>query len=124
VLPSNKLYALTTFFTLLCLGLFLHDFLTLGTHPVGNNMVVVYLTLLSAYAADKEVGRWTKAKRHELAQKKGSNFVVIWALFYALGTWPSTSKPPIKPPNAWPKSSSALSVSSSAAASPNAITTC
>lgn len=81
---TNKLYLLTTFFTLLCLALFGYDVATYGNHPVGNNLVLVYLTLLSAYAADKEVGRWTKAKGAELAQRKGSSFVVIWAVFYAL----------------------------------------
>jgi predicted transcriptional regulator len=87
---GSKLYILTQIYTLLVLALFIADFLSQGTRPVPNNHVVVYLALLSAYAADKEVARWAarKQKTEPPAERKGSWVVALWALGYAgLAVW-------------------------------------
>jgi hypothetical protein len=87
---GSKLYVLTQLYTLLVLALFVGDFISQGTKPVPNNHVVVYLALLSAYAADKEVARWAarKTKTEPPAERKGSYVVALWALGYAgLAVW-------------------------------------
>ena len=72
-------------YTLFILALFLVDFFSHGARPVERNLVVVYLALLSAYSVDKEVARWAsrKDKNQVLPERKGSWYVVFWALFYA-----------------------------------------
>jgi hypothetical protein len=80
----GKLFWLCQLATLFVMGLFVYDFIVKGAAPVENNAVVVYLALLAAYSADKEVGRWASKRdpRQTPAEKRGSWFVVLWVFFY------------------------------------------
>jgi hypothetical protein len=86
---NKTLFWLTQAYTVIIMGLFVNDFISQGKALVENNIVVVYLALLSAYAADKEFARYRGSKgpaagdQDALKASKGSWFVGLWAIAYA-----------------------------------------
>src|SRR3989338_4551246 len=80
---QQVLWPLTTGYTLLYLGLMVADFALRDrfTMPVG--MMIVYVALVTAYAGDKEIRRWTGKA---LPSRWGSVFVYLWFVFLP---WPS-----------------------------------
>ena len=80
--PFNEisvLFPLLTLYTVAYLGLMAAEFLLRGVLMVPGGMMPVYVALVGAYAADKEIRRWAGAAE---APRKGSFFVYLWMLFF------------------------------------------
>lgn len=80
--PFNELsvlFPLLTLYTAAYLGLMAAEFLLRGMLKVPGGMMPVYIALVSAYAADKEIRRWVGVAE---APRKGSLFVYLWMLFF------------------------------------------
>lgn len=65
-----------TFAYLALMGL---DFAAKGEYDMPSGLMAVYFALLLAYAADKEIRRWTGK---ETPPRKGTLFVYLWLVFY------------------------------------------
>jgi len=79
--PFNEvsvLFPLLTIYTAGYLGLMLADFLLKKSLALPEGLMPVYIALLGAYAADKEIRRWFSAPE---PPRKGSLFVYLWLLF-------------------------------------------
>ena len=80
--PFNKvsvLFPLLTFYTMGYLGLMAAEFFLRGALKVPGGMMPVYIAMVGAYAADKEIRRWAGAAE---PPRKGSLFVYLWMLFF------------------------------------------
>jgi hypothetical protein len=80
--PFNELsvlFPLLTFYTAAYMALLAAEFSLRGALPLPPGLMPVYVSLLGAYAADKEVRRW--AGRPE-PPRKGSLFVYLWLLMF------------------------------------------
>jgi len=80
--PFNEvsiLFPLLSLVTVAYLALLISEFFLRGTVRVPAAMMPVYLSLLGAYAADKEIRRWAGAPE---PQRKGSLFVYLWVLVF------------------------------------------
>ncbi|MCX6993577.1 MAG: helix-turn-helix domain-containing protein [Kiritimatiellaeota bacterium] len=80
--PFNEvsvLFPLLTFYTVGYLGLMAAEFFLRGVLKVPGGMMPVYVALVGAYAADKEIRRWAGAAE---PPRKGSFFVYLWMLFF------------------------------------------
>ncbi len=80
--PFNEvsvLFPLLTFYTAAYLGLMIADFVLKGAFNLPDGMLPVYIALLGAYAADKEIRRWIGTPE---PARKGSLFVYLWLLFF------------------------------------------
>lgn len=80
--PFNEvsvLFPLLTFYTVGYLGLMAVEFFLRGVVRVPDGMMPVYVALVGAYAADKEIRRWAGAAE---PPRKGSFFVYLWMLFF------------------------------------------
>jgi uncharacterized membrane protein len=73
------LFPLLTIYTFAYLGLMIYDFVAKEAFAIPSGMMVVYIALVGAYAADKEIRRWLGK---ELAARKGSAFVYAWFIFF------------------------------------------
>ncbi|MBI4126450.1 MAG: hypothetical protein HY465_03055 [Deltaproteobacteria bacterium] len=71
--PLLFIYTLTYF------GMMVADFGLRQAFEMPSGMMVVYIALVGAYAADKEIRRWMGS---ELPPKMGSVFVYLWLLFF------------------------------------------
>ncbi|MFA7160039.1 MAG: MarR family transcriptional regulator [Kiritimatiellia bacterium] len=79
--PFNEvsvLFPLLSIYTAVYLGLMAADFLLKHTLKLPEGLLPVYIALLGAYAADKEIRRWIGAPE---PPRKGSVFVYLWILF-------------------------------------------
>jgi len=75
----SVLAPLLTIYTLVYLGLMIYDFAMKAKFELPAGMMVIYIALVGAYAADKEIRRWLgKAE----PPKAGSVFVYLWLLFF------------------------------------------
>lgn len=72
------LFPLLTLYTLSYLGLMVYDFVAQEAFVTPGAMMAVYIALLGAYAADKEVRRWIG---HEPRSRRGVWFVYAWMVF-------------------------------------------
>ncbi len=80
--PFNEvsvLFPLLTFYTVGYLALMTVDFLLKGVVDLPEGIMPVYIALLGAYAADKEIRRWVGTPE---PPRKGSFFVYLWLLFF------------------------------------------
>jgi len=78
--PFNEvsvLFPLLTLCTVAYLALLSAEFFLRGGLHVPALMLPVYITLLGAYAADKEIRRWVGTPE---PQRKGALFVYLWVL--------------------------------------------
>jgi len=66
-------------YTLVYLGMMIGDFAARDKFDMPAGMMAVYITLLGAYAGDKEIRRWLGK---ELPPKMGSVFVYLWLIFF------------------------------------------
>lgn len=80
--PFNELsvlFPLLSLYTAGYLGLMLADFLLKRSLDLPEGIMPVYIALLGAYAADKEIRRWLVTPE---PPRKGSIFVYLWLLFF------------------------------------------
>jgi hypothetical protein len=80
--PFNEvsvLFPLLTFYTIAYLGLMMAEFVLRGTFVVPAGMMPVYIALVGAYAADKEIRRWAVGDQ---PSRKGALFVHLWMIFF------------------------------------------
>lgn len=66
-------------YTLVYLAMMVADFAARNKFDMPSGMMAVYIALVGAYAADKEIRRWMGK---ELPPKMGSIFVYLWLLFF------------------------------------------
>lgn len=91
--PFNEvsvLFPLLTFYTVGYLGLMAAEFFLRGVLKVPGGMMPVYVALVGAYAADKEIRRWAGAAE---PPRKGSFFVYLWMLFFLVAFLIRTFRP-------------------------------
>jgi hypothetical protein len=80
--PFNEvsvLFPLLTFYTVAYLGMMASEFILRGAFVMPAGLMPVYITLTGAYAADKEIRRWSGIPE---PPRKGSVFVYLWVMFY------------------------------------------
>lgn len=80
--PFNEvsvLFPLLTLVTVAYLAMIVAEFFLPAGVRVPGMMMPVYISLLGAYAADKEIRRWVGAPE---PQRKGSLFVHLWVLLF------------------------------------------
>lgn len=75
----SVLFPILTIYTIVYLGLMIYDFVMKGAFVMPSGMMVIYIALVGAYAADKEIRRWIGK---EEPSKAGSVFVYLWLLFF------------------------------------------
>ena len=75
----SVLAPLLTIYTLVYLGLMIYDFAMKAKFELPTGMMVIYIALVGAYAADKEIRRWMGQSEPPRA---GSVFVYLWLLFF------------------------------------------
>ena len=73
------LFPLLTIYTAAYMALMIADFVLKGTFDLPDGIMPVYIALLGAYAADKEIRRWIGTPE---PPRKGSWFVYLWLLFF------------------------------------------
>lgn len=80
--PFNELsvlFPLLTIYTVVYMALMTVEFFLHGALKAPARMMPVYIALVAAYAADKEIRRWAGATE---PARKGSIFVYLWLLFF------------------------------------------
>lgn len=80
--PFNEvsvLFPLLTFYTSAYMALMIADFFLKGKLDLPAGIMTIYIALLGAYAADKEIRRWLGTPE---PRRKGSLFVYLWLLLY------------------------------------------
>ena len=80
--PFNEisiLFPLLTLYTVGYMGLMAAEFFLRGALRMPSGLMPIYIALVGAYAADKEIRRWAGATE---PPRKGSLFVYLWALLY------------------------------------------
>lgn len=70
---------LLTVYTVVYLSLMIYDFAAREAFDLPGGMMAVYIALIGAYAADKEIRRWMG---QEEPPRAGSLFVYLWFLFF------------------------------------------
>lgn len=86
----SVLSPLLILYTIVYLGLMVYDFVARGAFEMPAGMMVVYIALLGAYAADKEIRRWMGK---EEPPRAGSVFVYLWLLFFLVAFVVRSFKP-------------------------------
>jgi hypothetical protein len=79
-----------TFYTVVYLGMMAVEFFLPKVLTVPAGMLPVYITLVGAYAADKEIRRWVGVAE---PPRKGSFFVYLWSLFFLVAFMVRTFRP-------------------------------
>jgi len=80
--PFNEisvLFPLLTLYTVAYMGLMAAEFVLRGAFVVPAGMMPVYIALVGAYAADKEIRRWAVGDQ---PSRKGALFVYLWMIFF------------------------------------------
>lgn len=75
----SMLSPLLFLYTLVYLGMMIGDFAAREKFDMPSGMMAVYIALVGAYAADKEIRRWLGK---ELSPRMGAVFVYLWLLFF------------------------------------------
>lgn len=75
----SLLSPLLVIYTVVYFGMMVADFGLRDRFDMPGGMMVVYIALVGAYAADKEIKRWMG---REMPPKMGSVFVYLWLLFF------------------------------------------
>lgn len=76
----SVLFPLLTVYTITYLGMMVYDFVVKTTFDMPSGMMAVYIALVGAYAADKEIRRWLG--KDPPSNKQGSVFVYLWMVFF------------------------------------------
>lgn len=92
----SVLAPLLTIYTLVYLGLMIYDFAMKAKFELPTGMMVMYIALVGAYAADKEIRRWMGQPEPPRA---GSLFVYLWLLFFLVAFAIKSFKPEFELPN-------------------------
>lgn len=82
--PFNEvsvLFPLLSFYTAGYMGLMIADYFLKRSLNLPDGIMTIYVALLGAYAADKEIRRWLGTPE---PPRKGSLFVYLWLLFALL----------------------------------------
>lgn len=75
----SVLFPLLSLYTLVYLGMMVYAFVLKGAFKMPTGMMGLYVALVGAYSADKEIRRWVgKAEENKI----GSMFVYAWMLFF------------------------------------------
>lgn len=90
------LFPILTLYTLVYLGLMIYDFVAQAKFDMPSGMMAIYIALVGAYAADKEIRRWI-GKAQE--SKMGSVFVYAWLVFFLVAFIIRSFKPVYVLPN-------------------------
>lgn len=80
--PFNELsilFPILAIYTAGYLALMIVDFLFKGALPLPAGMMPIYIALVGAYAADKEVRRWVGRPE---PSRNGALFVYLWLIFF------------------------------------------
>jgi hypothetical protein len=91
--PFNEvsvLFPLLALYTVTYMGLMVAEFVLRGALMIPTGMLPVYITLVGAYAADKEIRRWAVKDQ---PSRKGALFVYLWAIFYMVAFLVHTFRP-------------------------------
>ena len=91
--PFNEvsvLFPLLSIYTAVYLGLMAADFFLKHKLNLPDGLVTIYIALLGAYAADKEIRRWMGTPE---PPRKGSLFVYLWVLFVLLAFMLNSFRP-------------------------------
>ena len=72
------MFPLLSFYTAGYMGLMIADFFLRRSLSLPDGLMTIYIALLGAYAADKEIRRWLGTPE---PPRKGSIFVYLWVLF-------------------------------------------
>ncbi len=75
----SVLFPILTLYSIVYLGLMIYDFVAKGAFDLPSGMMIVYIALTGAYAADKEIKRWAG---NAPESKWGSIFVYAWFVFF------------------------------------------
>jgi hypothetical protein len=75
----SVLFPILTLYTVVYLGLMIYDFAARDAFDLPSGMMIVYIALTGAYAADKEIRRWAG---NAPESKWGSIFVYAWFIFF------------------------------------------
>jgi len=75
----SVLFPILTLYSVVYLGLMIYDFVAKGAFEIPSGMMVIYIALTGAYAADKEIRRWTG---NAPESKWGQVFVYAWFIFF------------------------------------------
>lgn len=75
----SVLSPLLSVYTIAYLGLMIYDFAARQAFEMPAGMMAIYIALLGAYVADKEIRRWLGKEQES---KRGSVFVYLWLLFF------------------------------------------
>jgi len=92
---QQVLWPLTTGYTLLYFAMMVADFALRDAFTMPPGMMIVYVALVTAYAGDKEVRRWTGSA---LPSRWGSVFIYIWFVFFAVAFTIQAINPTFKLP--------------------------
>ncbi len=84
------LFPILTLYTVAYLGLMIYTFIMKGSYVMPAGMMGIYVALIGAYAADKEIRRWV-GKAEE--SKVGSIFVYAWLVFFLVAYLIRSFKP-------------------------------
>ena len=93
---QQVLWPLTTGYTLLYFAMMVADFALRDAFTMPPGMMIVYVALVTAYAGDKEVRRWTGSA---LPSRWGSVFIYIWFVFFAVAFTIQAINPTFKLPD-------------------------
>jgi|GEM_PF-4689357 len=97
-IPSRVIARLTNFITVIYSGGFLIEFFSRGVFKPISQMGIVYTSLLTAYAGEKELRRWNGLIEENAQGGKGEYIVSLWFLFYTFCWLFTTFKPVYKIP--------------------------
>lgn len=75
----SVLFPLLTLYTFVYLGMMIYAFAIKGAFKMPTGMMGLYVALVGAYSADKEIRRWVG---REEPSKWGSIFVYAWFVFF------------------------------------------
>ena len=92
----SVLFPLLTVYTLAYMALMGYDFAAKEAFEIPSGLMAVYITLVLAYAADREIRRWIGK---ELPLRKGTLFVYLWLVFYLVVFIIRSLKPEYTLPN-------------------------
>lgn len=90
------MFPVLTLYTLVYLGLMVYDFVAQAKFDMPSGMMAIYIALVGAYAADKEIRRWMGK---EQKVRTGSVFVYAWLLFFLTAFIIRSFKPEYVLPN-------------------------
>jgi len=76
---ASVLFPILTLYSVVYLGLMIYDFVAKGAFEMPSGMMVIYIALTGAYAADKEIRRWSGS---DPESRWGQIFVYAWFIFF------------------------------------------